>query len=90
MVEWVCRSVVLVDFQIGGGGGFGGFSDQKWWWVFKLVVVFIFLISEIGSGVNVVFGCVDGGGWVVVSVLVGLIGFVKIKNMHFFLGMMIA
>ena len=26
--RWVCRLVVLVDFQIGGGGG--GFSDQ-WW-----------------------------------------------------------
>ena len=28
---------------------------------------------QIGSGVNAVFGCVDGGGWVAVSVLVGLI-----------------
>ena len=28
---------------------------------------------QIGSGVNAVFGCVDGDGWVVVSVLVGLI-----------------
>ena len=28
---------------------------------------------QTGSGVNAVFGCVDGGGWVAVSVLVGLI-----------------
>ena len=28
---------------------------------------------QIGGGVNAVFGCVDGGAWVAVSILVGLI-----------------
>lgn len=29
--------------------------------------------SQIGDGVNEKFGCVDGGGWLAVSILVGLI-----------------
>ena len=38
---------------------------------------------QIGSGVNAVFGCVDGGGWVEVSILVvlqPLLNFIVIKS----------
>ena len=59
--------MVVVGFQI---GGCDHFSNQWWLWIFKSKVVVGF---QTGSGVNAVFGCVDGGGWVAVSVLVGLI-----------------
>nr|POE64338.1 hypothetical protein CFP56_49878 [Quercus suber] len=38
-----------------------------------LAQMFVVVGFQIGSGVNAIFGCVDGGRWVVVLVLVGLI-----------------